>query len=413
MLREKEYIFLSLMIPQEIADEVKQYSSNNMADAANALEHNLMEGFTANLPTPPKVINVLPIGSYPQYYRKAIVKKSTFQLCGRSDHENLGFCNIKFIRNFFIERAVYKSLKTYCKAKAGEVVLCIYSASAEFLAAAEKLKKKYPNVIVCDIIADLPGMTNLSSKKSALLQWFIDYKARKSLNRLECADCFVLLTKQMADYLHIKKPYCVVEGIASKTQQIERKENSEKTILYTGTLHQKFGVMNLVNAFSQIEDPDYRLVICGIGDSEQAIKDAVKDDSRISFLGQLPRNEVIEWQKKATVFVNPRQNNEEFTKYSFPSKTMEYLSSGIPVVAYKLDGIPDEYDQYIQYVADDSIESLKKKLVEVCEMTREERQELGNIGRNFVLTRKNSTIQVRKICEMIGFVLRGREVNDR
>ena len=38
--------------------------------------------------------------------------------------------------------------------------------------------------------------------------------------------------------------------------------------------------------------------------------------------------------------VNPRQNNEEFTKYSFPSKTMEYLASGVPVVAYKLDGIP-------------------------------------------------------------------------
>ena len=209
----------------------------------------------------------------------------------------------------------------------------------------------------------------------------------------------------LGHYLHIKKPYCVVEGIASKTQQIERKENSEKTILYTGTLHQKFGVMNLVNAFSQIEDPDYRLVICGIGDSEQAIKDAVKDDSRITFLGQLPRNEVIEWQKKATVLVNPRQNNEEFTKYSFPSKTMEYLSSGIPVVAYKLDGIPDEYDQYIQYVADDSIESLKKKLVEVCEMTREERQELGNIGRNFVLMKKNSTIQVRKIRTLVNEVL--------
>ena len=125
----------------------------------------------------------------------------------------------------------------------------------------------------------------------------------------------------------------------------------------------------------------------------------------ISFLGQLPRNEVIEWQKKATVLVNPRQNNEEFTKYSFPSKTMEYLSSGIPVVAYKLDGIPDEYDQYIQYVADDSIESLKKKLVEVCEMTREERQELGNIGRNFVLMKKNSTIQVRKIRTLVNEVL--------
>ena len=62
---------------------------------------------------------------------------------------------------------------------------------------------------------------------------------------------------------------------------------------------------------------------------------------------------------------------------------------------------------------DDSIESLKKKLVEVCEMTREERKKLGNLGRNFVLMEKNSTIQVRKICEMIDFVLRGRKVNDR
>lgn len=398
------------MIPQEMADEVKRNSSNNMADAANVLEHNLMEGFSMNLPTPPKIINVLPIGSYPRYYHKAFVKKTTFQLCGRSDHENLNFCNIKFIRNYFIERAVYKTLKTSCEAKKGEVVLCIYSASAEFLTVAEKLKKKYPNLIVCDIIADLPGMTNLSNKKSALLERFIDYKAKKSLDCLECVDCFVLLTKQMADYLRIKKPYCVVEGIVSKTQQFEKKETLEKTILYSGTLHQKFGIMNLVNAFSQIEDPNYRLVICGIGDSEQAIKDATKVDSRISFLGHLSRNEVIEWQKKATVLVNPRQNNGEFTKYSFPSKTMEYLSSGIPVVAYKLDGIPDEYDQYIQYVADDSIESLKKKLVEVCEMAREERQELGNIGRNFVLTQKNSKIQVRKIQTLINDVL--QNMND-
>lgn len=401
MPSEKEYVFLSLMVPQELADEVKQNSSNNMADAANALEHNLMEGFTANLPTPPKVINALPIGSYPQYYKKAFIKRSIFHLCGRTDHENTGFCNIKFIRNYFIERSVYRSLREYCESKKGEVVLCIYSASAEFLSAAEKLKKKYPNVMVCDIIADLPGMTNLSSKKSALLQWFIDYKAKKSLRRLEAVDCFVLLTKQMADYLHISKPYCVVEGIASKSQSIERKENSKKTILYTGTLHQKFGVMNLVNAFNQIESPDYRLVICGIGDSEKAIREATEKDSRISFLGQLPRSEVLEWQKQATVLVNPRRNNEEFTKYSFPSKTMEYLSSGIPVVAYKLDGIPDEYDAYIQYVEDDSIESLKKKLIEVCELSDEERQNLGSAGRAFVLTEKNSTIQVKKIVMLI------------
>lgn len=401
MSKDREYVFLSLMIPKELASEVKHNSSNNMADAANVLEHNLMNGFAENLSIPPKIINVLPIGSYPQYYSESFIKASYFQLCNCNSHENVGFCNIKFIRNYFIEKAVYNSLENYCKKKNGNIVICIYSASVSFLSAVEKLKKKFPRLVVCDIIADLPGMTNLSSKKSALLQWYIDYQAKNALKKLECVDCFVFLTKQMASYLHISKPYCVVEGIASETKELELREQKEKFILYTGTLHKKFGVMNLVHAFQQIYSPDYRLVICGIGDSAEAIKNAAEEDIRISFLGQLSRAEVLEWQRKATVLVNPRQNNEEFTKYSFPSKTMEYLSSGIPVIAYKLDGIPDEYDKYLQYVEDDTIDGLKNKLIELCEMPYEQRQKIGNAGRSFVLKEKNSKIQVRKIVDLI------------
>ena len=406
MKKEREYVFLSLMIPQQLSGEVRDNSANTMADAANTLEHNLMHGFAANLSTPPKVVNVLPIGSYPQYYKKVFVKKSTFSLCGRNDHINLGFCNIKLIRNYFIEKSVYKYLNDYCKKKNGEIVLCIYSASAEFLSVAEKIKKKYPNIVICDIIADLPGMTNLSSKKPTILQWFIEHKAKKSMRGLASIDCFVLLTKQMAEYLHVKKLFCVVEGISTETTELSRTELSDqKIILYTGTLHKKFGVMNLVKAFQKIDDPKYRLVICGIGDSAEGIREAADNDSRISFLGQLPRDEVIEWQKKATVLVNPRQNNEEFTKYSFPSKTMEYLSSGIPVIAYKLDGIPVEYDQFIQYVEDGATDTLKNKLIEICKLPYETRQKIGRKGREFVLHEKNCKVQVKKIINMIDEVL--------
>ena len=401
MSKDREYVFLSLMIPKELSNDVKQNSSNNMADAANALEHNLMQGLAENLSVPPKIINVLPIGSYPQYYSELFVKKSKFKLCNRDNHENIGFCNIKFVRNYFIEKAVYDSLEAYCKKKSGNIVICIYSASLCFLSAVEKLKDKFPNIIVCDIIADLPGMTNLSSNKSVLLQWYIDYQAKKALNKLKCVDCFVLLTKQMASYLHINKPYCVVEGIASETQELRLEEHKEKIILYTGTLHKKFGVMNLVSAFCKINNNEYRLVICGIGDSENEIKKVAESDHRISLWGQLPRKEVLRLQRKATVLFNPRQNNEEFTKYSFPSKTMEYLSSGIPVIAYKLDGIPDEYDEYLQYVEDDTIDGLKNKLIELCEMSDEKRQKIGGAGRSFVLKEKNSRVQVKKIVDLI------------
>ena len=106
-------------------------------------------------------------------------------------------------------------------------------------------------------------------------------------------------------------------------------------------------------------------------------------------------------QTEVTVLVNPRQNNEEFTKYSFPSKTMEYLSSGVPVVAYKLDGIPDEYDEYLNYVEDNSAEALANKLIEICEMTQEERNAIGSKGQKFVLENKNAIAQTKRIVEFI------------
>mgnify|MGYP003303651866 CR=1 FL=1 len=44
------------------------------------------------------------------------------------------------------------------------------------------------------------------------------------------------------------------------------------------------------------------------------------------FTGKIDRSQVLALQRSATVLVNPRRNNEEYTKYSFPSKTMEYLA---------------------------------------------------------------------------------------
>ncbi|MBO7310309.1 MAG: hypothetical protein J6U86_02815, partial [Clostridia bacterium] len=106
-------------------------------------------------------------------------------------------------------------------------------------------------------------------------------------------------------------------------------------------------------------------------------------------------------QAKATVLVNPRQNNEEFTKYSFPSKNLEYLSSGKPLVAYKLDGIPDEYDDVIIYVEDNSIRALADKLTEVCEYDKQKMSEHCKRAYEFVMTQKNEVKQTERILNML------------
>jgi glycosyltransferase involved in cell wall biosynthesis len=140
-------------------------------------------------------------------------------------------------------------------------------------------------------------------------------------------------------------------------------------------------------------------VICGFGEAEKAILES--QDKRIVYLGKVDRKQALALQQRATVLVNPRQNTEEFTKYSFPSKTMEYLASGVPVVAYKLDGIPDEYDPYLNYVPDNSVEALAGTIQKIINMSAEDRKEIGRRGQKFVLEEKNAQKQTKRILDLI------------
>jgi len=210
----------------------------------------------------------------------------------------------------------------------------------------------------------------------------------------------------MSDYMENDKPYCVMEGIAPTNGMSEDyihhdRVDSLKKILYTGTLHKRFGVLHMLNAFRMTDNPDYRLIICGVGDSKNDIEEAAKEDPRIVFKGKCSHKEVLELQKSATVLVNPRMNIEEFTKYSFPSKNLEYLASGVPLVAYKLDGIPDEYDEYIHYPRDNSVEALKERITEILELPEDQRQQMGETARHFVVDNKNAVVQTRKILVML------------
>ena len=391
--------FLTTLIPKEMYEEIHKKSMYNMQDAANALQWHLYEGLCENYHQNIEILNVLPIGSFPQYYKDAFIRKKKI-----NTGVNIGFCNIKLIRKQILPHQIYKSLMESFK-NIDEGILFVYTASAVFMEAVNRLKKKKPKIKICVIIADLPNMSSLSSKKSIIQKMYEKYLSNKAYKNIECVDYYVLLTKYMAEYMKIKKPFCVVEGISTKSEEFESEKNNDfknkKIIMYTGTLHKKFGILNLLKAFQKIKRDNYRLIICGVGDSEREIKEAAKVDSRIKFLGQLSRKEILKLQNNATVLINPRQNNEEFTKYSFPSKTLEYLSSGVPVIAYKLDGIPDEYEKYLCYVEDNSIEAFSKKIIEICELDYEKWKEIGEKGKEFVHTQKNSTVQTKKIMELL------------
>ena len=76
----------------------------------------------------------------------------------------------------------------------------------------------------------------------------------------------------------------------------------------------------------------------------------LKSHANIRYFGFVSHERALELQAKAALLINPRSPKGVFTRYSFPSKTLEYMRSGKPVVCHRLEGIPEEYDPYLQYI---------------------------------------------------------------
>ena len=401
-------LFLGGVFDETMEEEILKKSKGTVHYAANKLQWNLIDGMLQIDNLELEILSAPLIGTFPKEYENIQYKgqKSVYKNVVNSNY--VSFNNIWGYRSISRKSSLIKGIKSFANNKAENKVIIVYSPHTPFLQAAVYAKKIDPNIHICLVVPDLPQFMNLNEKRTLIYDRLkkidIDIFEKNS----KFVDSFVLLTDPMKKMLNVgKRPYIVIEGVVKvdsdnkeePTDDIKSIDNM--TVLYTGTLNKKFGVVNLVEAFHNTNIKNARLKICGRGDSEEIIKSYAAKDERIIFLGQLPNAEAVKLQKRATVLVNPRQNNEEFTKYSFPSKNMEYLLTGRPVIAYKLDGIPDEYDKYFYYVEDDSIDSLTKKIEEILLMDEDSRNEFGDRARTYVLNEKNNISACKKIIEMI------------
>ncbi len=401
-----DILFLGRLFPREYEAEIKSKMKTGMQDAANALQWNIIDGLEANNCGKIKIVNYLPVDSYPRGYHDKKIPQYVFQHTDKyvANDINVACNNMQIIKQFVNLSPLKSEVKRWVKdGSSGTKVLMCYTALGMFLKLAQYVKKIDPSIKTCCIIADIPEFAT-ASDLHGLRRIYNTYNAKKCASLYRYIDRFVLLTEQMAEKLKIRAPFVVMEGIApdenvETDDSYTRKYKGSKYVFYSGTLNYKFGIGVLLEAFSLLKDDDVKLLICGFGEAEVAINNA-KDD-RIVFLGRLDRSAVLSLQRSATVLVNPRQNNEEFTKYSFPSKTMEYLAAGVPVVAYKLDGIPDEYDAFLQFVSGNSPQELANCLQNLLALSAEERYRIGNKGKEFVLNKKNCVVQAKKILDFI------------
>ena len=90
------------------------------------------------------------------------------------------------------------------------------------------------------------------------------------------------------------------------------------------------------------------------------------------------------------------------TKYSFPSKVLEYICSGTPVLANRLVGIPSEYDELINYPEDESALAWSKAIIEIlCDSKYNQYQKKALNAKKIVFAEKTWKKQVEKVVNFL------------
>ena len=219
-------------------------------------------------------------------------------------------------------------------------------------------------------------------------------------------DGYVLLTQAMNDRLNPQgKPYVILEGhaditMADRLPSLEKKA-APRVCFYAGGVSRQYGLANLVEGFQKANLPNAQLHIYGPGDYVKELQQIAAEDGSIYYGGMLLNTEIVEKEQEATLLVNPRPTDEEYVKYSFPSKTMEYMASGTPVLTTVLPGMPKEYHPYVYLLEEETADGIAKMLTEVLSNSDEALFQKGKEARSFVLEQKNNVIQARKILEML------------
>jgi hypothetical protein len=121
----------------------------------------------------------------------------------------------------------------------------------------------------------------------------------------------------------------------------------------------------------------------------------------LAVLIRLRNDRVVEEQLRATLLVNPRPTAEAFTRYSFPSKNMEYMASGSPLLTTLLPGMPKEYLRYVYVLRDEIPAGIATEIDGLLALGSLQLHYKGQEAKEFALKRKNNVVQARRVARLI------------
>lgn len=319
----------------------------------------------------------------------------------------------KFIYHKFINRKVIcffasyyyikKEINIWQKKNKNDGFIIVDGTNLVQMLALLHSRKKVKKVA---LVTDVPNMiTVIGHKKISKIRYFFqliyDNFTLKVVNKF---DGYIFLTESMNELLNPqKKPYIVIEGSVDTSKVYKQKQPTDTfNVVYAGGLYKSFGIDKLINSFSRFEENDkIKLFLYGNGPIVENYSKQDYINDKVQYMGVVSSDEIVKIEAEADLLINPRPSNLEFTKYSFPSKTLEYMSSGTAFLTTKLKGIGKEYFKYLLVIDDETECGIYKSIRNAYLMEQKELNELGSKAKQFVETQKNSYHQCVRLYNFL------------
>lgn len=384
-------------------EKIVKKSKKKPSASAQTFETSFLNGFDSLNETELNVNSFVPIAAYPGGYKLFWGRRKEY-ITKKIPTTWIPAVNIQIIKQicYKVFSSIY--LERWLKENIGEKNKCVvmYSLYPPIAEPVLKLCSEY-NCKCFVFIADLPGLQFTTSEPSGIKKRLAPFFRKNAVSLQNNFDGYVFFTEQMSEVVGKGKPYIVIEGVCNTSNLddcLSEEKSKKRSIMYAGMLYEKYGIDLLLNSFMKLEG-DFELWLFGDGDYVEKIKKCAAIDSRIKYFGRVSHDEALRYEKQAHLLVNVRNDREEYTKYSFPSKTMEYMLSGTPVLTSKLSGIPVEYYDHMFTLESFDVDTLVNKFKEIFTLSDEKRAEIGAESKAWLLKNKNAEIQVQKLINFL------------
>lgn len=242
-----------------------------------------------------------------------------------------------------IENSAKKAIEDFVS---NDFIIITDTLRLNLIKAAKKIAKQY-GVKVIGMLTDNPF--NLSSGGS-----FIKKSLRKEVSSL---DGYLSLTQNLVTAFNQHVPSYVFEGLVTEEKE-GKKDPIHNYFYFGGSLYERYGVKTLVDAFHD-SNVNCKLVLAGSGPLDKYIEEMAEEDYRILYLSQISKEKNIAYMRNSIANINPRPLDKKLDEESVPSKLIEYLSIGTPVISTKYPKLYSLFKDDVTWIDGNDLISMK------------------------------------------------------